>query len=256
MAKWMRFQRRGKATLGTLIGDQAHVHSGDVFGDPQPTGETVSVGGIEWLCPVEPRNFHALWTNSYARAEKEGLFVAEFPLYFMKATTSLLPQSGAIRRPPGFTGSVKFEAELGIVIGRDCFQVSEHDAADYVFGYTCVNDVTAPEILNAEPRFKQWTRSKSFPTFGAIGPVIETALDLNAVRIQAILEGETKQDFLLSDMIDGPETLVSRISQDVHLLPGDVIACGTSVGACNMENGQRIDVHIEGIGTLSNLFEG
>ncbi len=256
MAKWLRFRHHGEAMLGTLVDGEVHVHTGDLFEDPRPTGETLSVSGLDWLCPVEPRNFHALWTNSHARAEQEGLFIAEFPLYFMKATTCLLPHLGAIRRPPGFAGQVKFEAELGIVIGRDCFQISEEQAHEYVFGYTCVNDVTAPEILNAEPRFKQWTRSKSFPSFGVIGPVVETEIDLSVVHIQGVLEGETRQDFPLTDMIDGPEKLVSRISNDVRLLPGDVIACGTSVGACPMENGQRIDVRIEGIGTLSNLFEG
>ena len=220
MAKWLRFRHRGEATLGRLVGDDVQIHRGDLFDDPQPTGETLPVADVDWLCPVEPRNFHALWTNSWARKEQEGLFIAEFPLYFMKATTSLLPNLGVIRRPPGFDGKVKFEAELGVVIGRKCFQVSEQDAGSYVFGYTGVNDVTAPDVLNAEPRFKQWTRSKSFPTFGVIGPVIETELNLDEVRIQARLEGETRQDFPLSDMIDGPLTLVSRISQDVYLYPG------------------------------------
>ncbi len=256
MAKWMQFRHRGEKTLGVLCGDRVQLHTGDLFSDPRPTGEEISSEGIDWLCPVEPRNFHALWTNSQARTEQEGLFVSEFPLYFMKATTSLLPHGGEIRRPPGFMGKVKFEAELGVVIGRECFQVSEGDAGSHIFGYTCVNDVTAPDILNAEPRFKQWTRSKSFPGFGALGPVVETELDLSAVRIQAILGGEIKQDFPLSDMIEGPLRLVSRISQEVRLLPGDVIACGTSVGACPMHDGQQIDIRIEGVGTLSNRFIG
>lgn len=256
MAKWMRFRRHGEATLGKVQGNTIEVHSGDLLGDPKPTGETVPLEGIEWLCPVEPRNFHALWTNSRARTEQEGLFVSEFPLYFMKATTSLLAHGGEIRRPEGFSGKVKFEAELGVVIGRECFQVAEHEAAARIFGYTCVNDVTAPDVLNAEPRFKQWTRAKSFPGFGVLGPVVETDLDLASVRIQAVLGGETKQDFPLSDMIEGPERLVSLISQDVRLLPGDVIACGTSVGACPMGDGQQIEISIEGIGALINRFIG
>jgi 2-keto-4-pentenoate hydratase/2-oxohepta-3-ene-1,7-dioic acid hydratase in catechol pathway len=229
---------------------------GSPFGAHRATGDAAGVDEIEWLPPCDPRNFLALWSNFHERAEKENLPIPAFPLYFLKTSCCLHPHLGPIQRPSGFDGAVKFEAELGLVIGRPCFQVSVAEAGDYVFGYTCVNDVTAPAVLNEEPAFRQWTRSKSFPTFGPIGPVIDTDIDPAGLRVQAVLNGELKQNYPVSDMIYSPEEVVSMISQEIVMEPGDVIALGTSVGASIMEPGDRIDVVVEGIGMLSNRYEG
>ena len=256
MAQWVRCMHAGEACYGQLEGDRVLLFDGSPYGAHAPTGAGIDVDEVEWLPPADPRNFLALWSNFYERAEKENLPIPAFPLYFLKTSCCLHPHLGPIRRPAGFDGAVKFEAELGIVIKRPCFQVSVAQAPDYALGYTCVNDVTAPAVLNEEPAFRQWTRSKSFPTFGPIGPVIDTDIDPAGLRVQAVLNGEVKQNYPVSDMIYSPNEVVSMISQEVRMEPGDVIALGTSVGACTLDPGDRIDVVVEGLATLSNRYEG
>ena len=148
-----------------------------------------------------------------------------------------------------------FEGELGIVIGKRCRAVDEADAASYIFGYTCVNDVTAAEILNKDPGFAQWTRAKSFDTFGVFGPVIATDVDPSKLVVRTILNDQERQNYPVADAIFAPAKLVSLISHDLTLEPGDVIACGTSVGVGSMKPGSVISIVIDGIGTLTNRFE-
>ncbi|MHA1569965.1 MAG: fumarylacetoacetate hydrolase family protein, partial [Alphaproteobacteria bacterium] len=126
---------------------------------------------------------------------------------------------------------------------------------DYIFGYTCINDVTAVEIIGKDPTFAQWVRAKSFDTFGVFGPVIATGLDPEALVIKTVLNGQERQNYPVSDMIHSPRRLVSRISHDMSLHAGDVICCGTLLGVGSMkEPSNTIAITIDGIGTLSNVF--
>ena len=145
---------------------------------------------------------------------------------------------------------------LGIVIGKQCRDVSEADAGDHVFGYTCINDVTAVELISKDATFAQWTRAKSFDTFGVFGPVVATGLDPSTLSIRTVLNDQERQNYPVSDMIFAPLEIVSLISRDMTLHPGDVICCGTSVGVGSMKPGSTIAVTIEGIGTLANRYEG
>ena len=122
-------------------------------------------------------------------------------------------------------GNVVYEGELGIVIGRRCSNVSEAEAAHHIFGYTCVDDVTAADLIPKNPTFAQWARAKSFDTFGVFGPVIATGLDPTGLSIRTVLDGQERQNYPVSDMIFQPHRLVSFLSRDMTLLPGDVIAC-------------------------------
>ena len=117
--------------------------------------------------------------------------------------------------------------------------MSEAEAPNYVFGFTCVNDVTAFDLLNKDPSFQQWTRAKSFDGFGVIGPVIATGLDPHGLSIRTELDGQEQQNYPVADMFFEPYRLVSLISQDMTLLPGDIISCGTSVGSGSIETGQQ-----------------
>ena len=157
--------------------------------------------------------------------------------------------------PASYSGKVVYEGELGIVIGERCKAVSEAQAPGCIFGYTCINDVTAVEILNKDPGFAQWTRAKSFDTFGVFGPVIATGLDPAKLMVKTILNGQERQNYPVADIIFPPARLVSLISQDMTLEAGDVIACGTSVGVGSMKPGSTVSIVIEGIGTLSNRYE-
>ena len=211
--------------------------------------------GTTLRAPYAPRSIIALWNNFHERAEKEGQTIPSTPLYFMKPVTSVIGPGETIYRPKGHAGKVIFEAELGIVIGKSCHDITPEQARDHVFGYTCVNDVTAIEFLFEDKAFQQWTRSKGFDTFTPIGPWITTGLDPSALRIKAVQGDETRQDYPVSDMIFSPLEIVSMISRYQTLVPGDLIACGTTVGARTMKPGSSIDIVIDGIGTLHNTFD-
>ena len=255
MALWVRFEAGGKEEFGQLEGGRILVHAGDMFADASSTGESVAVDAVKLLTPCKPGQMIALWNNFHALAEKNNQTIPEEPLWFMKSTSSFLATGGTIRRPAGYEGPVVYEGELGIVIGKRCARVGEADIADYIFGYTCVNDVTAFGLLNKDPSFAQWSRCKSFDGFGVFGPAIATGLDPMTLSIRTVLNGDERQNYPVSDMVFPPHRLVSLISQDVTLMPGDIIACGTSVGVGSMKQPENaVEISIEGIGTLSNTY--
>ena len=255
MPRWIRFAKDGEVGFGTLEDETITRHEGALFEGPQPTGETLQLAAVTLLTPVVPSKMVALWNNYHALAAKLGLEPPAEPLYFLKANSSFATGGETIRRPASYDGRVVYEGELGIVIGRHCAGVSEAEAAAHIFGYTCINDVTAADLLNKDPTFAQWTRAKSFDGFGVFGPVVATELDPAGLSVRTVLNGEERQNYPIGDMIFPPEALVSRISQDMTLLPGDVIACGTSLGVGSMKQPRnRVEVSIEGIGTLSNEF--
>jgi 2-keto-4-pentenoate hydratase/2-oxohepta-3-ene-1,7-dioic acid hydratase in catechol pathway len=144
---------------------------------------------------------------------------------------------------------------LGIVIGHECYRASEAEAEAAVFGYTCVNDVTALDLLQADPSFPQWARAKGCDTFGPVGPAIATGLDPAALTVRTLLNGRERQGYPVADMILPPRRIVSLLSQEMTLHPGDLIACGTSIGVLPMRPGMEVSVVIEGIGALTNRFE-
>lgn len=259
MALWVRFARQdGAEGFGTL--DEAAatiaVHAGDLFATPTPTGEVLPRAAIRLLAPLRPGKFIGLWNNFHDLAAKTGAAIPETPLWFLKATTSLLDPEATIRPPAGYTGKVLYEGELGLVIGRRCKEADEAEAADAIFGLTAVNDVTALDLLTADPSFPQWARAKSCDSFGPVGPAITTGLDWSSLRVRVALNGRVRQDYPLADMIIPPARIVALISREVTLEPGDLIACGTSVGALPMRPGMTVEVSIEGIGTLRNVMAG
>lgn len=255
MTSWIRFEADGRAGFGTFDGTRIHVHAGDMFESPEATGETLALGDVRVLTPCTPTKMICLWNNFRALAQKLELSTPEEPLYLLKSPSSFLPHGGTIRRPAGYDGPVVYEGELGIVIGRRSSGISEADAASHIFGYTCINDVTAFGILNKDKSFAQWTRAKSFDTFGVFGPVVATGLDPLTLSIRTVLNGEERQNYPVSDMVFPPYRLISLLSHDMTLMPGDVIACGTSIGAGSMKQPENaIEVTIEGIGTLSNRY--
>ena len=254
MAHWLRFAHAGAIRFGTLQGAIVTVHTGEMFGHKQASAQTLALADIELLAPCVPGKMPALWNNFHERAVKEGNPLPAHPLYFLKSNNSFCAHGTVIRKPAHFNGKVIFEAELGIVIGRRASAVGEVDALDCIFGYTCVNDVTAVDILREDKTFEQWTRSKGFDTFCPIGPVIASGIDPAQLRVKALLDGVERQNYALADMIFTPAQLVSLISRDMTLEPGDVIACGTSVGAGSMQPGSVIAVEIEGVGSLENRY--
>jgi 2-keto-4-pentenoate hydratase/2-oxohepta-3-ene-1,7-dioic acid hydratase in catechol pathway len=139
-----------------------------------------------------------------------------------------------------------------VVIGARAHDVDDDAAEAAIFGYTCVNDVTALDLLTADASFPQWARAKSCDGFGPVGPVIATGLDWRNLQVRTLLNGRERQNYPVSDMIFSPPTIVSRISREMTLEPGDLITCGTSLGALPMRAGMVVEVVIDGIGVLRN----
>ncbi|MBC7414909.1 MAG: fumarylacetoacetate hydrolase family protein [Herminiimonas sp.] len=251
---WIRFTHDGAIRFGTLDGEQIRVHVGDMFDAPTLTDITLQLSDVTVLMPTVPSKVVAMWNNFRALGEKLKLGIPPEPLYFLKTPNSYL-NPGEIIRKPACEGKIVFEGELGIVIGSRCKEVGVDKALDYVFGYTCANDVTHAEILNRDPSFAQWVRAKGFDTFCPLGPVVTTGLDPATLVVKTTLNGDVRQEYPVSDMLFSVAELVSRLSADMTLLPGDVILCGTSVGVGSMKPGSDVQVEIAGIGVLHNRFE-
>jgi len=255
MTQWIRFERNGRTQFGTLEGGTITVHAGDMFAGAKPTDETVQLSDVRVVTPCDPSKMVCLWNNFHQLAAKNDFPVPEEPLYFLKAPNAYHPHGAPIERPKSYSGRIVYEGELGVVIGKKCSMVSEADAHNYIFGYTCVNDVTAVDLLKKNPSFEQWARCKSFDTFGVFGPVIVTGLDPMKLSVRTILNGKERQNYPVSDMFFPPHKLVSMVSRDMTLMPGDIISCGTSLGAGVMADAANtIEISINGVGVLTNPF--
>jgi 2-keto-4-pentenoate hydratase/2-oxohepta-3-ene-1,7-dioic acid hydratase in catechol pathway len=254
VAQWARF--RTQAGIGFGILEDGHIleHEGDMFEASRATGRSLGMDTVTLLSPCVPSKIVALWNNFHALAAKIGKAAPAHPLFFIKSATSVVGPGEPIKRPTGYSGKIVFEGELGIVIGKRAKDVPLDEAGNHIFGYTCVNDVTAMDILFENGDFPQWGRSKSFDTFGCLGPVIATDFDSKTANLVTRLDQAERQNYPLADMIFPPHELVSRISHDVTLLPGDVIACGTSLGVGSIKDGVTVEVHIDGIGSLFNAL--
>ena len=258
MPTWIRFEHEDKVNIGQLNQEVIEIYKGDIFGDNEPTNVSIDYADVTLLPPCTPSKFLALWNNFSATAEKAGLPKPEHPWYFVKTPNTYAPANSKIIKPSICEGKILFEGELGIVIGKECKDVSIENVADYIFGYTCVNDVTALEYLFNENDFAHWTRAKSFDGFGVFGPGISTDIEPDDLTIRTYMCGndheQERQNYPVSDMFFKPKEIVSEISKDMTLYPGDVIACGTSVGAGAMKAGWTVRIEIDGVGTLENIF--
>lgn len=248
-----------KARTGIIEPDNNfNLINGDIFHDPLPTGETLSLNDVKhYLPPVDPPNIFALGLNYRAHARETKADIPRAPLIFIKASTSLSAHRWPIILPKPAPDEVDFEAELVIVIGKKAKQISPDQAADYIFGYTCGNDVTARDCQKRLDR--QWARAKSFDTFAPTGPVIATDLNPNNLRIRTFLNGQCMQDSTTADLIFSVNEIVSYLSQNFTLLPGTLIFTGTppGVGVARkppvfLRPGDQVIVDIEGIGSLNN----
>jgi 2-keto-4-pentenoate hydratase/2-oxohepta-3-ene-1,7-dioic acid hydratase in catechol pathway len=216
----------------------------------QPTDNAIPVEKVELLAPVRPSkivciglNYHAHVKASYSADE-----APENPLIFLKPPSSIIGPHGKIVHPEA-SERVDYEAELGVVIGTQACNVSREEAISHVFGYTCVNDVTARDLQKKDG---QWSRAKGFDTFCPVGPWIVTDYDYRDVLVEGIHNGETRQSGRTSQMIFPVDYLISYISQVMTLEPGDLISTGTPSGIAPMKSGDTIVVRVEGIGSLEN----
>ena len=248
--KIVRYTLGKRIEYGILNGKHIQALDGNPYGRIKTTDRYHDSSEVKLLAPCTPSKIVALGVNYQSHGDEMSHRIPTEPLIFIKPSTSVIgPEDNIVY--PGSSERVDYEGELGVVIKTRTSHVSREDAGQYILGYTCVNDVTARDI---QARDKQWTRAKSFDTFCPIGPCIETELDPYNAELETLLNGEVKQHTSTGDLIFPVYELVSFISQVMTLLPGDIIATGTTSGVGPMQPGDTVEVRIENIGTLRNYI--
>lgn len=256
--RWTRLlDPAGHSTFAHITGEAAQPIQGTPFDPPgtwQDRGEPIALDAVSWLPPVQPSKVIALWKNFHALAIKQQQTIPEEPLYALRAPSSLAAHRQPVVKPASYDGAVFYEGELALVVGKTMRAVAPAEVRAHLLGCTIANDVTAMELINRDPSFPQWSRSKSFDTFGVIGPWIDTDFDWTGASVRTRVNGRERQNYPLADMIFEPLTLLSRLSHDMTLEPGDVVLCGTSVGALPLRPGTDLEVEITGLGVLANRY--
>ena len=243
--KICRFKKADEIYSGIVEGDEIWVCNSRL----EKTHELCYFDETELLPVASPSKIVCVGRNYAEHAKELGNEVPKEPLLFLKAPSAIIGNDDAIVIPPQ-SERVEHEGELAVIIGRECKNLSEaDDPFKYVFGYTCLNDVTARDVQRKDVQF---TRGKSFDTFCPVGPFIETELDVKNIRVTTRVNGEIRQEGRTSQMVFPVDFLIRYISQMMTLLPGDVIATGTPSGVSKMEPGDVCEVEVEGIGILRN----
>jgi 2-keto-4-pentenoate hydratase/2-oxohepta-3-ene-1,7-dioic acid hydratase in catechol pathway len=246
--KIVRFTNGFTTEYGFIDGDMIQALSGSPFESCRPTHKFYRPTDVKILPPSLPSKIVALGVNYKSHGEEMSHRIPTEPLIFLKPPTAVIGHNDTIICPPS-SERVDYEGELGVVIAKEAHDVSREKAKNYILGYTCFNDVTARDL---QAKDKQWTRAKSFDTFAPVGPCVETELDPSDLALETRLNGEVKQKTRTSELIFNVFELVSFISKVMTLLPGDVIATGTTAGIGPMKPGDIVEVDIEGIGVLRN----
>ena len=245
-----RFTTGDDPRYAVVDGDDLVVLSGDPLYTPlNPTGQRVPLESARLLAPIIPRSkIVGIGRNYAAHAAELGNEVPERPIVFLKPNTSVIGPDDPIVLP-SYSRDVHHEAELAVVISRLCKDVPPERAKDVILGYTAANDVTARDVQKEDAT---WTRGKSFDTSCPLGPFLVMDLDISDLRVQARVDGDLRQDGSTAQMIYSVPDLIAYVSSIFTLLPGDVILTGTPAGVGPIEEGQRVEVEVEGIGVLGN----
>jgi 2-keto-4-pentenoate hydratase/2-oxohepta-3-ene-1,7-dioic acid hydratase in catechol pathway len=260
--KYCRFQLDGQAHYGlveSVAGHDAIVRllltppeeaDGDMESLRTRRIESIPLEQAVLLPPVRPSKIVCIGRNYREHAEELGHEVPKEPLLFLKATSALLSPGGVVRRPK-ISERVDHEGELGVIIGKTCYQPAEDsDIRQFILGYTCVNDVTARDLQFSDG---QWSRAKGFDTFCPVGPVVTTEADPWAgLGVQTKVNGEVRQQGNTKDFLFPLDVVIRHIAQAMTLFPGDLIPTGTPAGVGPLKAGDKVEVSVEGVGTLSN----
>ncbi len=251
MAAIGRFQKGDEIFYAKVVDGELFKLIGDVFGSPSFEKKPTPLKGVKTLVPVVPSKVIAVGLNYADHARETGKPLPKEPLFWLKAPTSLIPD-GAKIEVPFATHRTDFEAELAIVIGRRMRNVTPAAAARYIFGYTAAQDISDRTIQNGE---SQWARAKSFDTFTPLGPYIETKIDPHDLNIQLFQNGQLRQNSNTSQLIFNCFDIVSFVSTNMTMLPGDIILTGTPSGIGPIESGDRLEVRIQGLAPLVNTVK-
>jgi 2-keto-4-pentenoate hydratase/2-oxohepta-3-ene-1,7-dioic acid hydratase in catechol pathway len=251
MAAIGRFQKGDEIFHAKVVDGELFRVLGDVFGSPAFEKKPTPRRGVKTLVPVVPGKIIAVGINYLDHAREMNRELPKEPLIWLKAPTSLLPDGGKINIPfPQHR--TDFEAELAIVIGRKVRSISPTQAPRCIFGYTAAQDISDRTIQKSEA---QWARCKSFDTFTPLGPYVETAIDPADLTIQQFQNGQLRQNSSTSQLIFKPAEIVSFVSTNMTLLPGDVILTGTPSGVGPIQSGDKLEVRIQGLAPLINTVK-
>ncbi|MBS2016550.1 MAG: fumarylacetoacetate hydrolase family protein [Deltaproteobacteria bacterium] len=243
-----RIEKNGKTAWARLLdGARARLLSAAPWDGGEEVGDELGWSPADLRAPVAPSKIVCIGRNYAAHAKELGNEVPKEPLMFWKPPSSIIgPDGSVVLRTE--SEKVEHEGELGVVIGKRCSRVSPADALRFVYGYTCVNDVTARDLQKKDG---QWSRAKGFDTFCPVGPWIETDLDPRDISVRCLVDGVVRQEGRTSQMMFDVAALVSYVSRAFTLEPGDLLATGTPEGVGPLVAGNRVTVAIEGIGELT-----
>ncbi len=247
--KIYRFQDRSEVSYGVLKEDELFPIQGSIFGSWEAGPKGIPLSEVTVLAPTIPSKIIAVGLNYRDHALERGKPLPAEPLLFLKPPSAVIGPNEIIAYPR-MSKRVDYEGELAVIIKKRVHLLDdEKQAVDTILGYSCFNDVTARDLQDKDVQF---TRAKSFDTFAAVGPCIVTDLDPSDLRIKTFLNGKLRQSGSAKNLIFSIPFLICFISQIMTLEPGDIITTGTPAGIGSMAAGDRVDVQIEGIGTLSN----
>ena len=247
--KIVRLQTPEGIRYGGVEEEGVRVHEGTPLVAWEPTEVIIAFQEAKLLSPILPTKIVAVGRNYEDHAAELGNELPESPMIFLKPSTSVIGPEEAIVIPPA-SSEVHHEAEMAVVIGAVARNVRAENAHTVILGYTAANDVTARDLQRSDG---QWGRAKGFDTFCPLGPAIETEFDpLEDHTIECRVNDEVRQGASITDVVFGVAELVEFITSAMTLLPGDVILTGTPSGVGPIVDGDRVEVRLEGIGTLSN----
>ena len=247
--KVARFSNGAEPRFGIVDGPELAVLKGHpLVAGYQTTGERIPLKEVKLLAPTIPSKIVCIGKNFADHAAEIGEEVTIEPLIFFKPSSSIIGHGDAIVIPPQ-SKQVELEAELCLVIGKLAKNVSEEKALEYLWGVTIANDVTARDLQFGDG---QWARSKGFDTFCPLGPWVETEFVPDGQVIESRINGEIRQNVAITEMVHKIPTIISYVSKNMTLLPGDIILTGSPAGISVINSGDLIECEIEGIGILSN----
>ena len=246
--RYVKLLRDGKGVWGVLHGDLVRTVTRPPFEEICYDGESLPLEACRLVAPCEATKIVCVGKNYYDHAVEMGEGVPDKPILFLKAPNTLNHPEGSVHAP-GFVERLDYEGELAFVIRRRAKDVKAENFADYILGYTCLNDVTARDVQKGDG---QWTRGKSMDGFAPLGPVVTDEVDPAALAIETRLNGVVVQQGNTSQFMTAVPQLLEFITASMTLEPGDVVTTGTPAGIGPMVPGDTVEVTVQGIGTLRN----
>lgn len=249
--RYVKLLRRGEAIWGVLHDDVVRTLAAPPFEELRYDGESLSLSDCRLLAPCQASKIVCVGKNYYDHAVEMGGGVPERPILFIKAPNTINDPEGSIHAP-AFVGRLDYEGELAFVIKRRAKDVKAEDFADYILGYTCLNDVTARDVQQADG---QWSRGKSMDGFAPLGPVVTDEVEPSGLKVETRLNGAVVQSGSTAQLMTGVPELLAFITAAMTLEPGDVVTTGTPAGVGPMVPGDVVEVEISGVGCLRNYIK-